>query len=301
LQYIAADVNYNFNITASDITELRRLILGVKENFSNVKPWYFLRIDWRSVAKPNRPIAEIEFKGVTVPNLPLTNVNVFALKMGDIDLSYNGLQSKELESRKQSEDVYLELKNPILENGKSWIPVYLKSKNAVLGIQFELLHKLHAEILIKNVQLDESSFNIEKNKLRVSWSRGNALNWNPDKPLFYIASEDQRMLELRQDFDAEWYDQELAVFQLPLRIQQAVTNNKAAFFMNPNPAKDQLQIHFDETSCEVKLYDLFGKLLRSQFIRSGEQLDISNLSTGMYLVNCMGNSKNLGTELLLIK
>lgn len=41
LQNIAADVNNNFNITASDITELRRLILGIKESFTNVKPWYF--------------------------------------------------------------------------------------------------------------------------------------------------------------------------------------------------------------------------------------------------------------------
>lgn len=301
LQYIAADVNYNFNITASDITELRRLILGVKENFSIVKPWYFLRSDWRSVAKPNRPIAEIEFKGVAVTNLPLTNVNVFALKMGDIDLSYNGLQPKNLESRKQSEEAYLELKNSIVENGKTWVPVYLKSKNAVLGIQFELINKIDAAIQIKNVQLDESAYNSEKNKLRVSWSRGNTLNWNPELPLFYIASDDQRNLELHPDFSAEWYDQDLVVYQLPLYVKQTFTNNKASFYINPNPANDQIQIHFDEEMCEVKLYDLFGKLITSQFIRSGEQLDIRNLSSGMYLVNCMGNSNSLGTELLLIK
>lgn len=301
LQYIAADVNYNFNITASDITELRRLILGVKENFSIVKPWYFLRSDWRSVAKPNRPISEIEFKGITVPNLPLTNVNVFALKMGDIDLSYNGLQSKELESRKQSEEVYLEIKKPIVENELYWVPVYLKSKTGVLGVQFELDLKQQSKILIKNIQLNESSFNIHENKLRVSWSQGAVLKWNPEQPLFYIATEDQRRLELNTDFEAEWYDQELSTFQLPLRIQQAITNSSTAFFISPNPAKDRLQIHFDENNCELKLYDLFGKLLRNQFISSGETIDVSNLSSGMYLINCRGNSKNLGTELLLIK
>lgn len=41
LKYFAADVNNNFNVTASDMTELRRLILGIKDNFTAVLPWYF--------------------------------------------------------------------------------------------------------------------------------------------------------------------------------------------------------------------------------------------------------------------
>lgn len=301
LQYIAADVNYNFNITASDITELRRLILGVKENFSIVKPWYFLRSDWRSVAKPNRPIAEIEFKGVTVPNLPLTNVNVFALKMGDIDLSYNGLQSKDLEIRKQSEDVYLELQNKMVQDGKTWIPVFLKSKVPVFGIQFELVLNQHSDILIKNSQLDKSDYHINQNHLRVSWSDGNALSWNSNLPLFYIESNDPHLIEMISDFSAEWYDVDLAAFQINLRAHDAQHNSKANFYLNPNPANDLVRIYSDEELCEVKLYDLFGKLLRSQFIQSGELLDLSDLTDGMYLINCLGNTKNLGTELLFIK
>lgn len=301
LQYIAADVNYNFNITASDITELRRLILGVKENFSIVKPWYFLRSDWRSVAKPNRPIAEIEFKGVTVPNLPLTNVNVFALKMGDIDLSYNGLQSKDLEIRKQSEDVYLELQNKMVQDGKTWIPVFLKSKVPVFGIQFELVLNQHSDILIKNSQLDKSDYHINQNHLRVSWSDGNALSWNSNLPLFYIESNDPHLIEMNSDFSAEWYDADLAAFQINLRARDIQQNSKANFYLNPNPANDLVRIYSDEELCEVKLYDLFGKLLRSQFIQSGELLDLSDLTDGMYLINCLGNTKNLGTELLFIK
>jgi len=41
-QYLAADVNFDHSINASDLLELRRLILGISENFENNQSWIFL-------------------------------------------------------------------------------------------------------------------------------------------------------------------------------------------------------------------------------------------------------------------
>ncbi len=301
LQNIAADVNYNFNITASDITELRRLILGIKENFTVVKPWYFLRSDWRTVAKPNRPISEIEFKGISVPNLPLTNVNVFALKMGDIDLSYNGLKTNELKDRKESNDCYLQLMKPVYLDGKSWIPVYLKANKEILGLQFELNTENSSDMEFKNLQLNDSDYWISKNSLRLSWSEGTALKWNQDLPLFYLAANSTNSIQLNPSFESEWYPSDLTTYNLSLRKSSSTGSDPLGFFIAPNPAEHEVQVFFLEPVCEVQILDVFGKRIQAQKMQSGEKLDISNLSSGMYLIHCKGSSQHSRTELLFVK
>ncbi|MBK8723199.1 MAG: T9SS type A sorting domain-containing protein [Saprospiraceae bacterium] len=41
-QYLAADVNYDGKVSTSDMIEVRRLILGIKDTFSNVHNWRFV-------------------------------------------------------------------------------------------------------------------------------------------------------------------------------------------------------------------------------------------------------------------
>ncbi len=301
LQNIAADVNYNFNITASDVTEIRRLILGIKETFTVVKPWYFLRKDWRSVAKPNKPIADIEFSGINVPNFPLTNVDVFVLKMGDIDLSYNGLKNSELENRNFSEDVYLVRAQRNSRTDK-WIPVYLKSNKEIYGIQFKISYPDSETILVQNSQLDKSYFNTNGNSLVVSWSSGDAMNWNQDLPLFYIYSNGTNdILKLDPDFSAEWYDHGLNVFSIPEIKTISDLNIDPNSLFYPNPTRSQLFFYQKFSQLEVEVYHLDGKLLDARKLYNNEAFNLKNYAPGSYLIVIKNSDGSRSGNLLEIK
>jgi hypothetical protein len=73
---IAADVNNNGKVTTSDVVELRKMILGIQNNFNNNKSWRFFD------AQMNEE--------VTIQNIQKdANVNFTAVKVGDINGNAN--------------------------------------------------------------------------------------------------------------------------------------------------------------------------------------------------------------------
>ncbi len=279
-QNIAADVNFNYQITASDITELRRLILGVRDTFAVAKPWYFLRSDWRAVAKPNRPISEIEFKGVNVPNFPLTNVNVYVLKMGDVDFSYKGFHQNQTELRSNSADVKLRAD---LSKGAQ-VPVYLSSGFPIYGIQFNL-HFSSAQLIgVEEAQLASSFFHIDGSDLKLSWSTGSELKWDPDKPLFYIHFSGTPNFELAEKIEPEAYDQNLIPHKVALEYtafgMQKSQDAKEWFY--PNPTHDEILMNVGEGPFDLKLYDLSGREVKSYKVHHAQLISLADFHTGMY-------------------
>ena len=65
---------------------------------------------------------------------------------------------------------------------------------------------------------------------------------------------------------------------------------KTALSVYPNPAKDILNISFDGASStsKVSVLDLTGKELINKTIQNNKaQIDVSHLSQGIYVVNCI--------------
>lgn len=293
LKNISADVNQNFQITASDISEIRRVILGVKETFTNAKPWYFFRSDWRAVAKPNRPIGDIEFKGINIPNFPLTNVNVVAVKMGDIDLSFKGLKSDDLEVRNADSGVFLEWE----EVNDPWIPVYLNSKMELLGLQCAL--GSDEAIEIRNNQLDESYFYIREGVLMISWSEGQHLQWDWTKPLFYIKTKAPEQLKFNHILDAECYDDQLNIQSIGLRKKQATGTTQDHQWVYPNPARDFINIHSSPLDTEVKIYSILGTLRGHYDLSDSKTIALNGYENGLYLIILYRNNELQKSQLVL--
>jgi Secretion system C-terminal sorting domain len=68
----------------------------------------------------------------------------------------------------------------------------------------------------------------------------------------------------------------------------------------PNPATDFISVQFDTDAAEnwMDIYTMQGELLRSIFIQSSLQLDVSSLPNGMYVIR---NRGGMGTQKLLIQ
>lgn len=258
-QNIAADVNFNFQITASDITEIRRIILGIKETFSIAKPWYFLRQDWRTVAIPNRPIADIEFKGVNISNFPITNVNIFALKMGDVDVSYSGLSNTYTSRIAEDPAVYLEARRLSPEN----TALYLRHPKEISGFQFHILvNSLNGKEIIYT-QIPEEYYHLSGQGLYVSWNADGLNEIDFQKPLFIFRNEQNFPLNLGLELQAECYDTELNTYHLPL-IWDVYNGNtlEANLWIYPNPVQDHAVLDLNQfRNAELSIYDAQGKIL----------------------------------------
>lgn len=282
-QIIAADVNFNGQLTAADITEIRRIILGVREQFTSAKPWYFLRPDWRNVAKPYRPISEIEFKGIQVNNFPLTNVNVFALKMGDVDLSYRGFRQSLAEDRSSSNTAILEA-GPLQRKG---VPVYLSSSKALTGLQFSLQNKGGLPLEIGEVILPDVHVYAVGGALNLSWTAPEPVHLNPEQPVLYVKTSHPEDLTLGGFVVAECYDADMTINTLEFRVRKELNSNgiEGPGWFGPNPASDQMTINLGiEPGGWLELYSPDGRKHQGYRVENGSTIPTQQLSCGVYLL-----------------
>ena len=286
LRYIAADVNYNYNITASDISEIRRLILGIKLNFSAVPSWYFLRPDWESVIKPYQTLNSILFKGLSISNFPRQNADVLALKLGDMDLSYRDNNLYSGQSRTSGANDYRIIYGipKKQSDGRMIMPVKLKSISNYQGIQskwdidpaidnFELISAIDDE---EGVFLDQASRSIT-----LSYSTGNDLKVDPDKAMFYFVysadvTNPSTPLHLNPEFANEIYiGPDLNTFSLTEGTEININSEIQQFRVYPNPASKQIHFLFDPSIKTLKgfplrIWDVFGHEIYSsnEFLES---------------------------------
>lgn len=71
----------------------------------------------------------------------------------------------------------------------------------------------------------------------------------------------------------------------------------------PNPAQDAITISFPGNQLEVSELDItnaLGQTVYTKKIISNEQIDISNLSNGLYFIHLKGNSLNVSSQKLII-
>jgi len=83
LQYIAADVNNDQKVTAADIVQMRKIILGIDTHFKKNTSWLFL--DETSMKTETNPWMIKRHIFVPAGNKDLDHLRFVALKVGDVD------------------------------------------------------------------------------------------------------------------------------------------------------------------------------------------------------------------------
>jgi hypothetical protein len=83
-KYLAADVNESCTITASDISEIRKLILGVTNAFSKTTSWKFVPVN-SVVPTPYSPCGFEHAIKYNLINRNEMNTDFYGIKMGDIN------------------------------------------------------------------------------------------------------------------------------------------------------------------------------------------------------------------------
>lgn len=156
---IASDVNNSQSLTASDLTELRKMILGLKDTFEYNNPWRFVNANF--VFEDNsRPWTFDEAMIYESLDASMLSSDFIAIKIGDVNGTVSQNMSHNTFIRNSPVTLNIEEKR-IESNVWETLPVTIKSDENIVGMQWTL--ELSDEIL--ELAVEPGAFNITESNL----------------------------------------------------------------------------------------------------------------------------------------
>lgn len=287
-KYLAADVNASCTVTAADISEIRRLILGKIASFDKVPSWKFVPVNSQT---PN-PVGPCGFEHLINYNLINRNqmsTDFYGVKMGDINVDVNGANLNQASTRSdRALRLYMDDIQTVSE-GVFKIPVY--SKFAVLfeGMQMELnTNNSNIEFIGMEsaaLEITNDHYATSNNNLIISITQPQTKVILTDKPLFYLLLKGDannavvKAMELsKTGLSAEYYNENLEILPISLEWRNSETNTSisgSTLFQNkPNPFSELTTVSFeiqDNQEVEFIIYEMDGKVIykSSKFYEKG--------------------------------
>ncbi|HRO08393.1 MAG TPA: SdrD B-like domain-containing protein [Saprospiraceae bacterium] len=293
---IAADVNNDERITAQDISQLRKLILGVYDHFPNNTSW---RMVDRNYVFPEikDPFLEILPENYHIPVLGSNmNINWVGIKTGDVNDSYqaNGMNYG---TEKRSVGLYMNFPDQTLNKGKNIIPVYADKDIEMAGFQLALSVMGAREVYVIPAKLSiyADNFSYSDNVLKISWNKAEIERVSSGDILFYIHAEMENEMNTANaiyllsdnNIRPEFYGKSLKADKLGLRV---IRDNSSTFEIHgnvPNPWNNETQINFylpKSGEVNVRITDVTGKVvyMHNENFKQGENtLRISSEDIGV--------------------
>jgi len=297
---LAADANNSSSISAADILEIRKVILGVQSDFNKSECWKYItkEHEFDNQYKPWDAPSSYQYSSMDESEL---GNNFYAVKTGDVNISYSPLTGNEEVDSRSTVALYIDNNKEQQEAGL--IPVYTDGLDNVVGMQFTL--ETSEDLKINGIeagQLNIGTANYalhNQNKdLTLSWNLGANFDVNTEEPLFYLRVEGKNHNLTAGDVilsskitDAVVYS-ESGNNSLTIDIRSGLEEGKNALFQNkPNPFSDESIIAFEiiqAQDVQLDIFDTNGKVVFSHrdFHEKGvQELKVSSsliLKRGIY-------------------
>lgn len=282
---LAADANFSGNVTAADLADIQRLLLGKTTGLSGGKAWRF--VDAGHVFNdPADPFeADIPDKITVTANAAEIKKNFVGIKMGDVNHSASMNSLQQAGSRNSGKTLYLAIEDRWVEQGEYlYFAVTAREFEQVMGFQgtfafdpSRLRLMDFAGGMLRGFSPDNYNLGqVETGKVAFNWYQAGGQSLSDGEALFYIRAVALRsgrlgdMLELNADRIAnEAYRGDLdatgrlqLLFDAPLGGDPAVGNRLLQ--NRPNPFSDRTDIFFQlESAMEATLIvtDIAGRVL----------------------------------------
>jgi len=278
---IAADVNYSENISASDIVILRKVILGVYEEFPSNTSWRFVDAEY------NFPDATDPWAGNVPEDYEITtldsdmDIDFIGVKTGDVNGSVTAnVQSTSTEVR--SDNTWtLTIDDKQVGVGEI-VTVEVKSSDVskVFGWQYSLeVNNLSlVNIAPAKAKVSSQHINDDRGTIHMSYGVANGLDVLADEVLYTItlqASKSGRLSEMITINDrglrAESYHTDMDINSIEIRWNETAEEPvvEQVFSVNqnePNPWYDRTSVsYFIPNSGDVRFLvkDVAGRTLYS--------------------------------------
>jgi hypothetical protein len=284
---IAADINHDDKVTAIDIVELRKLILGVYTQFPNNDSWRMIDESFVFPDPKNPFTTTIKEKYQIDPLNGNMTINWVGVKIGDVNDTYVTNINNPIESR--ARDLSFTIEDRDLQVGTQEMEVKASANATLTGFQtaIHVGDVDHIEILPATMQIKASDYTIdERGTLLISWIDQDGVSTRDGEVLFTIRVNNTRkqsvseMISSASDIRSEAYDLDLAIRTLGVKV---VTPESAPFTIvgnTPNPWSTHTDIKFTLPHAgDVKLTvrDLTGRVLFTQAVQGVSGLNTINL------------------------
>lgn len=277
---IAADANNSSTISAIDIVEIRKLILGITTDFPNNYSWRFVTSETEFInhLQPWPFQESFQYNNVTQSFL---NGDFVAVKIGDVNNSA-AVNLTDLEDRGSLNTSMFNIKDQMIEAGKKYtIDFEASDFEDIVGFQYTL--SLEGAVF-NNAQANAIDFNesnyalISENVMTASWNDVKASKKENGEVLFSInitASSSgllSNMMRMHSDItSAEAYTTSNEQNAIDIKfngIKDAEAVASFELYQNePNPFVSYTNIGFnlaEEGMVELTVYDVSGKIILSK-------------------------------------
>jgi hypothetical protein len=296
---IAGDVNNSESLTSSDLLELRKLILGIKTEFSNNQSWRFVDAA-QTFSNNNDPFPfNEEVMILNYNNENVSGKNFVGVKIGDVNGSalVSNLTEGNTSSTRSNNSLSLNMDNVSYKAGDLVsIPVTAENFTDMVGFQFTLeaagmtLEDVKAGAL--NITTDNvATFNKEES-MTFSWNTATELSTDENEVLFTLVMRANTNNELSNSIEvtskittAEAYNSSLEIDGVEVNVRGEYANVDVQFelFQNtPNPFDGYTTIPFNlpETgNVTLNVFDITGKVIyntRGEFTKGMNEITLDN-------------------------
>jgi hypothetical protein len=282
---IAADVNNDGKVSASDLTELRKLILGIYNELPNNSSWRFPVSS--QTMNSNNPFPYLEKIMISGIAKDMMDQNFVAVKVGDVNgnVSVN-VSNPAVESRSNNTVAMAVAEQNIAAGEVVEIPVTAADFNDVAGFQYTMNLKGASFVGINGGAIEISDNNIgviAKDVITMSYANDKAVTVSNDEVLFTIIVKAERAVKVSEMLSigsavtpAEAYNSDLKVGKVSLDVRTAPVTAIELMQNEPNPFKGQTTVNFmmpEAAAATLSIYDVTGKVVSVRNINANKGLN----------------------------
>lgn len=320
-QYIAADANNSESVSSADISEIRKLILGVNAEFKSNTSWRFIDAD-QVFTDQHDPWTEGLKESIDFDPLmaDMMDTDFKAIKIGDLNESAtpHGATSN---GTRSSNELTLIVEDQVISQGEeSSVKIEVSEDMDLSGLQFtlEMGEALNFVALESGVlTVNESNYHVnEQGVITFAWGNAEAQMVEAGATLFEIrvSTMDNVVLsesmELNSDITvAEAYDQTLEGYDLTLDFSSSKADAQGlALYQNiPNPFNASTIIPFElaqDAPAQITIFDVNGKTILVAHINGKKgynefELSASQLKQAGVLYYQLESNKEIATRRML--
>lgn len=321
---LAADINNSKSVTSSDLTALRKLILGVTNEFENNTSWRFVPESY-VFQDPLYPFDYQEKVLLDSIYEDVKDVNFIAVKIGDVNntATVNAHSNK---TQTRGSNALFVIDDKQFEPGKL-LKVDIKAGELmdIMGTQFTM--KFDADAMeystLRSGLVKVNAYNVNFNQvsngiLTFSIDIANGIRLNPNDVLFSLdfitktTGSTDKISIMQNGLAPEVYDLQSNVRKLDLQVRNGeVSTLQNILYQNqPNPFKDYTTVSFELAKASagtLKIMDVTGKLvysIQNTFSKGYNTIHIENNQlngAGIYYYQVDTDSFSATKKMILIE
>jgi hypothetical protein len=250
---IAADVNSSKSVTAADLVELRKLILGITDKYPKGLPsWVFVDKN-ETFENPQQPYLYENSRSTGVLTHDLENVDFIAVKMGDVNQSVSNISNSQIENRSEQIKPYAVMlgmenwdnRNFLTYRASEYIQldglqIFTTLADAASKVSSRDVKVAHAHLFDKEIFIDESHIRF----LQYSVAPGNFFKGD----LIHAFEIDSPidLFDIKQDINrkSEIFGQGQSI-PVSLQIGSGIITTKSQVRLQTNPVVSNLNLIID--------------------------------------------------------